>query len=205
MPFIPVPGVIQAELVYAWDGQVVENVLHYTVDAEVDVAAQQGLGGALVDWFDTLLQPLVPSTLILNEVRLSNLSSEFAPGASWTGGLPLPGTLAGGLSLPNNVALTMTKRTDMRGRSFRGRIYHPGLSESQVTGNAIVSGTLVSLLAAYNAMKTLTAGSLNYQLVVVSRFQGGEPRAEGIATEVTTITSDGIIDSQRRRLPGRGS
>ena len=205
MAFIPVPNVVQAELVFTWNGQICQNVLHYLVDEGVDPTIQAGIGADLAAWFDDSMQPLVVDTLSLIEVRLSDLTSEFAPGASWSGGLPLVGSLAGGLSMPNNVSIVMTKRTDFRGRSFRGRIYHVGLSENQVTANNIVPATLTSLLAAYAELMTVTVGAETYPLCVVSRYQGGEPRVTGIATPVTAITSDGIVDSQRRRLPGRGS
>ena len=43
-----------------------------------------------------------------------------------------------------------------------------------------------------------------WSMVVVSRYENNAPRAEGIATLVDRLSSDGVIDSQRRRLPGRG-
>lgn len=205
MPFIPVPEVIQAELIYSWDGQVVENVLHYREAAGGTGIEQGELGQALVDWFDTVLQPLVVSTLILNTIRMTDLSDEVAPGSEFGVGLPLPGTLAGGLSLPNNVAIVMSKRTAFRGRSFRGRIYHPGLGEGQVTNNALVPATQVALLAAYNDLVFLAGATFTYTLQVVSKYSLGSPRVTGLATPVTQITTDGVVDSQRRRLPGRGS
>lgn len=205
MPFIPVADTIQAELIYSWDGQVVQNVLHYKANTGGTQTEQGELGLALVTWFDTVLQPLVVSTLTLNTVRMTDLSSEVAPGSEFAVGLPLSGTLAGGLSLPNNCAIVMSKRTAFRGRSFRGRIYHPGLAESQVTNNALVPATLTSLLTAYNDLVFLAGATYTYTMQVVSRYSLGEPRITGLATEVTSITSDGVIDSQRRRLPGRGS
>jgi len=42
--------------------------------------------------------------------------------------------------------------------------------------------------------------------VVVSKKSGGLPRAIGLSTPVQqSVIVDNILDSQRRRLPGRGS
>lgn len=143
-------------------------------------------------------------TIQLTQVKLTDLTADFAPTLNYTTGLPLVGS-AGADGMPNNVALVFTKRTALRGRSFRGRIYHPGLAESQVAGNQVLSATVTSLLAAYNLLKTLTVGAETWPLVVVSRMHNGVVTNPGETHAVTTIDTDGFIDSQRRRLPGRGA
>jgi hypothetical protein len=60
---------------------------------------------------------------------------------------------------------------------------------------------VVSAFQAYQAAMN-TAG---YNLVVLSRIQDGVPRDLALAQTVTSIlTTDLFIDSQRRRLTGRG-
>ncbi len=39
---------------------------------------------------------------------------------------------------------------------------------------------------------------------IVSYVEDGEPRVTGLVTPVTAYESDGVMDSQRRRLTGRG-
>lgn len=204
MPFIPATNVVQAELIFSWDGQIVENVLHYQVAGGVDSAAMVGIGGGLVEWFEDVHKPQVPPTVTLNEVRMTDLTSEFAPGLSWTGGLPQVGTDTG-TALPNNVTLSITKRTLFRGRAYRGRIYHIGLTEADVTNNIVNPAQVTTLLASYEQMRTLPIGVGTFPMVVISRYQGSEPRAAALVTLVESFSSDGVIDSQRRRLPKRGS
>jgi hypothetical protein len=203
MAFIPVLGIVQAELVYLWQGQFVQNVLHYDTPGAVTIEEMQELGDLLVDWFDVEMQPLISNSLSLVEVKLTDLTTQFGPVVEYTTGLPLVGANVNA-TMPNSVAIVMTKRTVFRGKSFRGRIYHPGLVESQVTNNQLVPATQTSLLAAYTALISLEGSSGVFNLQVVSRQQNNAPLELGVATPVIAITTDGFVDSQRRRLPGRG-
>jgi len=204
MAFIPVPNTLQVELIYLWAGQVVETVLHYQPEGAIDVTEMAGLAANMVTWFDVQLQPLVHSTLQLTQVKVTDLTTDSAPVINYTTGLPLVGTV-GADGMPNNVALVFTKRTGLRGRSYRGRIYHPGLAESQVAGNQVAGATVTSLLAAYNLLLAQTVAAETYNLVVVSRQHNNAVLEEGVATLVSSIDTDGFVDSQRRRLPGRGA
>lgn len=204
MPFIPATNVVQAELIFSWDGQIVENVLHYQIAGGVDAGAMNEVGTELVAWWDATMQPLVPTTVILTEVRMTDLTTEFAPGVTWTAGLPLVGGHASA-AMPNNVALSMTKRTAFRGRSYRGRIYHVGLMESVVTDNMVTTVHRAALVAAYFQIMALTVNAIEAPMVVVSKYEGGVARGTALITVVNNITTDGVIDSQRRRLPRRGT
>lgn len=204
MAFVPAVNVVQAELLFNWDGQQVENVLHYQIQQTPTLTDMSELGGFLVTWWQTNMQPLQVDTVQFNEVRMTDLTSEFAPGTSYTTGLPDVGA-AGPDSVPNNVTLSMTKRTGLRGRAFRGRIYQIGLRKVFVDDNQVIGGTQTSLLDAWNLATPFALTSGSAPMVVVSRFEGGSERLSALVTPVTVITTDGIIDSQRRRLPGRGS
>jgi hypothetical protein len=204
MAFVPATNVMQVELVHTWDNQIVENVLHYQRGGGVTEQAMLDVGLFLTTWWNGFIKPLVSSTISLTEIRITDLTTEFAPGIGYTTGLPIVGTHVS-TSLPNNVSVTMTKRTNYRGRAYRGRIYHIGLGENQVTDNKVAPATLTSLLAAYTGILSINADGVASPLVVVSKYQGGLPRAGALVTPVVNFASDGIIDSQRRRLPKRGT
>jgi hypothetical protein len=108
-------------------------------------------------------------------------------------------------ALPNSNALVLTKRTALRGRSYRGRIYVPGLIEGQVTANAVSSAYQTNYLNFWNGLLTITTTQNSFEMVVFSKKQNGSWLAQGILTPVIGFTTDGQVDSQRRRLPGRGS
>ena len=204
MPYIPVPNTAQLELIYDWGGQVCETVLHYVKASPWDVSLLTDLcESAVLEW-DAAFQTQMPSTLSLIGVRATDLASQTGAVVNYGTGLPLAGSGASP-SLPNNVALVVTKRTALRGRSYRGRLYHPGLNEAQVTGNVVAPSSVASIIVLWNNYLSLAITGDEALLCVVSRYNNNAPRTTGVATLVTGLTSDGFIDSQRRRLPGRGN
>lgn len=204
MPFIPVPNVIQAELVYNWGGETCENVFHFEPDAGVPLALMPELGAHLISWWNTNMRQWVNVTAQLVAVKFTDLTASIDPAMDVVTGLPIIGTAAGD-SLPNNVSCVFSKRTILRGRSYRGRIYQIGLSEQHVTANALLATPRDGIKNAYQMLTAFSTAGASWTMVVVSRYQAGAPRAVGVTTNVTSITTDGVIDSQRRRLPGRGT
>lgn len=204
MPYVPVANVIQAELVFSWDSQIVENVLHFQTSIPPNLVTMGELGTFLVSWWSTNIKSRVPSTVSLINIKMTDLTVAFGPVVDYATSLPMAGTNVSP-SMPNNCALVITKRTALRGRSYRGRIYHVGLVEGNTIANAYGAAEVGALVTAYNLLRNVTLASATAQEVVVSRIQAGAPLVAGVSTTVTNHTCDGILDSQRRRLPGRGS
>lgn len=208
MAYIPVLNTAQVELVALMAGQRTQWVVHYKrdPDGQYDVVALTDLSTALVTAIGgASVKGCLPATWSLIEVRAIDMESQFGPAISAASGLPIVGTRAGA-QLPNNVALVLTKRTAARGRSYRGRLYFGPLVEADVTDNTVTAGVVTSIIGNLGAVLLTVTGALHtHRLQVVSRFSNNVARVEGIATQVTGWTSDGIVDSQRRRLPGRGN
>ena len=206
--FIPVPKVAQLEFISSIDGQRIENVLHYAKAApetDYDVDDLTLLVAAGITKWKTNVQPLFSSACSLVEVIATDLSSQTGPKVQSTSGLPQAGGQAATF-IPNNVACVFTKRTALRGRSYRGRIYSGGWATASFLGNKLQTATLAAALTQYNSMKTiLDGGATTHNMVVVSRYNNGIVRTSGTFEVVTEVTSDGTADSQRRRLPGRGA
>jgi len=204
MEYIPVPNCAQLEFVYSFGGQTCENVLHYTLDSAWTVTQLTSLADAAIAEWIVSIKPQMTNLLSLVSCIATDLSSQSGPSITRATGLPSAGTQTG-TALPNNCALVITKRTELRGRSFRGRIYHPGLPTPQTSANNVTGAFVTNIVSGWNALTAITiAGPLTAQMVVVSKFHEGNPRVIGITTPVVNMTSDGVIDSQRRRLPGRG-
>lgn len=204
MAFIPAPSVLQVELVYSWDTQVVQTVLHFRPDGLLDPIEVAEFLEFLATWFDETLAPALPTTISLVNIKATDLTTETAPVYLYAVGMPNPGTNPGS-SLPNNCALVITKRTAMRGRSFRGRIFHPGLLETSVTANTVNSSTVANLILYYSELLEVVLTEETWRMGVLSRYADNAPRAEAVFTPVTSLDSDGVVDSQRRRLPRRGA
>jgi len=204
MDYIPVPNTVQVDMFQLWDGQAVENVLHFQPTPTVNPILMNDLAAHLVTWWNANIKPNVPTNLQLSAIKLTDLTTQTGTVITYGTGLPIVGTNASP-SLPNNCALVITKRTGLRGRSFRGRIYQPGMIEGAVTGNSVAASYVTTFVNAYGLIRNFSVGATPWDMVVVSRKQGGQWLVVGETNDVTTFTSDGVIDSQRRRLPGRGA
>lgn len=205
MPFVPVANTVMVEAVYEWDGQVVENTMYF--ERTVGGVAEGDITGLLELIRTTIEEELMPLlTTGIQLVRLVGTLLEAIDAISVT--LSVNPPFAGGVpdeAMPNNVSYVVSFITAQRGRSFRGRNYVPGLPQTAVAGNHIVPGTRTALLAFY---ETLAAAAVidEWLMVVVSRFANGAERVAGVTTPINAFTTfDTVVDSQRRRLPGRGT
>lgn len=204
MAFIPVPDVVEAELIMELYGQRIENTLYFEKAGGWLPADMVELGEDLQVWWAAEYANIVTADVALLDVVVTDLSSAFAPSI----GVPAPpGTVGGeaGASSPGNVCLTISFRTSGRGRSSRGRNYVSGIAEANIVGNDVTGSYATVASGVYSAL--LTPGTLPADVVwvVVSRFTAGAPRVTGLAQPIlSAIITDNAIDSQRRRLRGRG-
>lgn len=211
MPFVPVPNTVLCEFRMTADLQQVENTVYFELADTPAADDMTDLAELLRDWWISEYAPLVWQGVQLREVVVTDLSSASGPQVSVSPAVAAFGGQTGD-PLPTNVSLTVSFRTALRGRSFRGRNFVVGLTEVMTTGaNTLGPGTLSAWIDAYTALLAL-GSPLTATWVVVSRFSGVDangrpiPRAAGVTTPVTSVTIvDNIIDSQRRRLPGRGN
>lgn len=203
MAFIPVANTAKIEAVY-WNGNSYsENVFHFKASAALDEAALVDLAEDLHSWWTTSARGFMPPTLFLSKIIVSDLTSESAPAIEYTAGLPSPGTSSGTI-LPMNVTAAVKWTTGYRGRSYRGRTFMVGLIEENVTGDQIISAALANYKGVFEYLLNNTFSQVDGGLAVVSRYHNNAPRSQGVATLITDVDIDPTIDSQRRRLLGRG-
>ena len=203
MQFIPVPNVAQIELLYDIQGQKCENVLHYAGFNVGDPGTLQALcDSALASWGQTM-KGQQSENLTLVSIKATDLTSQDGATFEYTTDLPQPGSAAGEM-LPFNCALVLSLKTAKRGRSYRGRVYVPGLVETQQASSIWTAGTLTAFQSWYTYWDYLDVSGEPYALGVVSRFHNGAPRTTGVFENVTSVVVNNVVGSQRRRLPGRG-
>lgn len=202
MPFQPAPDIAEVEIRMTLQGVPVENVLHFVSLSGFpwDIGLITSLAqDALQHWSDTILQAQC-TALSLNSVLAKDLSSEFAPTFEAFPLVPVSGVLTGP-AMPNQSAVVLTKRSGLTGRSARGRLYHCGFTEDQVSGNFIADAYADVVNEAYQTFVQLMADD-DAQMVILSRSTGGVPRPAGIAFTMISIgLRNNRIDSQRRRMP----
>lgn len=211
MPFVPVPNTFLAEVRMLCAGQQIENTLYFSPQVAADDPSMANLGALLLTWWNTFYAVAIPTAVELREIHITDLSS--ATGGVHTQPAPAPGPTGDRISpvLPNQDTLSISFRTAVRGRSFRGRNYLAALGEGDVTESIVNAAVQTDALAAYNALLAAPIVA-DFQWVVVSRYSGVDaagkpiPRAVGIATPVVSVVIvDAVVDSQNRRLPGRGN
>jgi hypothetical protein len=199
------------ELRMTLDLQQVENTLWFDMGAAPTEASLITLNNALVSWWTDFYAPLVAADVELVEVACTSMDTATGPQIILPPPAPLFG-LVGQPALPNSVSLTISFRTASRGRSFRGRNYIVGLTETQVTNNQVTDAVANSWQDAYAELLGF-ADTPGDSWVVASRFSGVDPltkapipRVTGIATQITSVVVvDKVVDNQRRRLPKRGN
>lgn len=211
MPFVPVENTVLVEFRYLYDSQKCENTLWFTAEEAPTPANMTVLLGSLRSWFTSDLADFMVEDVSLSELVATDQTSNTGPQVGvdttdLTGNVEETGN-------PGNVTYTVSFRTAFRGRSFRGRNYICGVPISVVENiNHVLATYRSGLVAAYtNLITTVDLGV--YVWSAVSRFSGVDPdthvpipREAGISTPITSATTvDDILDSQRRRLPGRGN
>lgn len=205
MAFQPVPNTAQVEVIFLSNSSFVENVYHVEKNAPWTAVELSALCGVIEDWWRTQLAGLQAGTLVLQRIDARDLTTEA--GAFFS--RPCVGACSGtgpDAALPNNVTAAVKWTTGLAGRSQRGRTYHLGLMESQVVGDNIAEATRAALQLAYGDLRTdIDAMGPSHDLVVVSRISNGVPRPVGQTTPITSASVDNTVDSQRRRLIGRGT
>lgn len=209
MPFVPVAGTAMCELRYTYLGQQMENTLYFFFDTAASPAILTDIGQMVIDWWIARQQDNVSNALVFNEVFVTDLTTATSPAIS----VQTPAATTGGKAgdpTPANVSLAISFRTAGRGRSSRGRNYFVGFVDDQVTGNVVNNIDAVDIRNAYTQLIS-DANDLGTPWVVVSRFSGVDaegkpiPRAAGVTSLINAVSLvDNDVDSQRRRLNGRG-
>lgn len=200
MAFQPAPNVVQLVAKYTSWNEIVENVYHYSSGGPVSTATLNNLIDAFINIENTNLKALRPTQTVLTEVSAADLTTASSAFVDRAVNPTIPGTNAG-LGCPNNVTIAVAWRTGKRGRSFRGRTFHIGMTETMRTGNTITSGALAAFIAAYSNLLVLGAAPI-FNLGVLSKQQNKVKLDPCIFTPATACTIDVNLDSQRRRLPG---
>ena len=204
-PFIPIPNTASVELIYSLFGDVVENCFSVSSNTPFSFAALQDIRAQFDSWHAASFVGCLCADTVLQRIRTRALDS--SAGATEDYHLPIPrgGTIGGG-SFPSNVTFAIKLATGLAGRSYRGRIYMPSICGSCQSANQVTSAAQsVYLGSLQSLMANLHAHNANWNLCVASRYNNGAWRTVGVCTIATgwSIVNAGI-DSQRRRLPGRG-
>lgn len=204
-PFIPAPNTVSVELIYGVFSQVVENVFHVENNAPFTLAQIQTLRGVFDNWDNVTWKTWRHNLILLNRIRIKALDTINSPFEDYNLPAPRAGT-QGNAQYPLNVTFAVKLASTQAGRSARGRIYVPGLYTTAVSNNQVTQAFANGIVAALTTlMANIVASSANQKLVITSYRANKAWRGTAVNFPVATVAAvDLNIDSQRRRLTGRG-
>jgi hypothetical protein len=205
-PFIPAPNCASVELIYTTYGEICENTFSVQKGSPFTLSDLQDLRDLFITWDEDYWEGGRVSANNLIRIRTKALDTNSSPTEDYNLPTPNAGTIAGN-SFPLNVSFCLRLTTGFAGRSYRGRLYIPGVSPDSTgpTPNNLLLASATGYVALLEQLKTaLDAADLTW--VVLSYRNDGAWRDEAVATPITGISYfDLNLDSQRRRLAGRGT
>ena len=185
LPFQPVPDCAELILSYVAGDSPLTNTFQFS---KVGGWTQEDLDSgtlAVADAWEETMASVFNTTVHLRGSKMYDLEVDGGAYSERSYSPSIDGT-RGGAHEAVNVATSVKRKTAMRGRSFRGRVFHYGLSVTDRVNQRLWTTAAVNEVAfAYegfvDAIETATGGVC----VVVSRYADNLRRAEGIYTPVT--------------------
>lgn len=204
MAFIPTAGTVRIDALIDLFGQHCENTFWFFNDgADPTPADLLAIAGDFNDKFSTtMVNHMSPDAayrgcVVTSQIAVDSPAIEAAL-------FPVGGT-AGLVGMPGNVSFSVKFSTAGRGRSSRGRNYVVGVPTEVVTQDQVSTDWANLVITDYETfLPGLISGGWIW--VVVSHFTAHAPRVAGLVEPITTVSyADLTVDSQRRRLRGRGN
>lgn len=178
-------------LLWNLNNQLAINVIGLVITGNpvINQALAETIGSAVKGAFTTNLAPRMAASCNLVRVGIRDLRSTNLPEFRDTGTAVI-GTGTGEI-MPPNIAAVVTLRTAGSGKSFRGRIYFGGFTETENTINGIAAPAVgTSIVAFAQAIDTAVTGP-GFRLAVLTRPQ------DDIVINETTTHSDGTTTVRR--------
>jgi hypothetical protein len=205
MGFVPIPDgcevVIKGHL---GGGQACYNTLYYTQDSEWGESDLQDIADAVDAAWSTFVDTYLGTGYAYDRTDVRDMRTSIGYQATQDAGATGGGVTGG--TAPNNVAIAVARRSGLTGRSSRGRVFVGGIPNSALVSNNEVSSTFGNAaVAIFEAIDGVVSG-LGWAPVIVSKVQAGVPLSTAVVYGIVEwVLVNSVVDSMRRRLPGRGS
>jgi len=203
LDFIPFADCVEAVLMGEVAGQAAYLTQGYLKVGGFDTTDMDTLADLLALWLSDTLVTNQQAGITWTSVKVTDLTSQFAPVVFSTNTLPASGAV-GGAALTNQACFVMSMKTAKRGRSFRGRNYIPSIPPAGLATPTSWSGSEVTAQeSAYNDL-ALAAATAGWTPVILSRQENGVRRTTGVAEPITEYIGRTAVGTQRRRIIGHG-
>ena len=205
--FQPVDKTVEISVQGTYAGQLAENKFYVKGTSAITEAMVAALASLVDSWVHTTLRPLLAGAWVYTRTVARDLTTEASfesvnsthTGEAGTGvGEPLPG----------NATIAVHRDTGLSGKKAKSRIYWIGLIDGNLESPDVIHSATATLFI--SALDTLRANILADTTNVwtygyVQRILDHVKLATGNFIEVFHHSvTDRNVDSQRRRLAGRG-
>jgi hypothetical protein len=190
------PAVVLVRMLFSRDTRTFVNTFHVTRSTAWTTTNMGTLANMFVTWWSTQYRNLAWTGVALYQVQVRLYDPTNPLAFDLTLGTPAGGTV-GSAPDPASATLSTSWRTGLAGRKYRGRFYTVGMVEAQSQDNdTVTSGYVTSAGTVATALLSdLAAAALS--LVIFHRV-------DNTFTPVISTIVENLVDSQRRRLAGRG-
>jgi len=203
MAFQPAVDCAEAIISYATPGGINLNVVNFKYATVYDQEAIDDLAAAIDGVVGVDFLPLIAGDSVYVSTHVRGLAStvdleSLNVASSDNGG-------ASGGALPTNAAYCLSLRTGLTGRSARGRFYTVAMTTAhQATADTVTTTYRDAWIAALESMQSAASG-VGWTWGVLSRQNNGVVLSSAVLRAITVVFGVNLdIDSQRRRLAGRG-
>lgn len=203
MTFQPVPNTFKFALVHNCLNELIVNTFHFSRQGFVTpLDLEDGATLLATAWVNDIMIHLNSNVQFLR-VEARGLRQQI----DITATIPITPPVGGGRNqelMALNVAFCVTHTTGLSGRSARGRTYFGGLDRADVTQNTISQARADGFVTGLTSLRDLMDNA-GWSMVVVNRQTNKVIPPTASTIPVTGFRyADRVVDSQRRRLPGRG-
>lgn len=201
MAFQPAEHTLKVELNWVGPGGLYwQNVLHFTKTGFDEDDADD-----LLDAFSLVWGVADLRTKVVTEVSLASMvATDMRTQGSWQREkiVGTAGTHVGDMAA-QGAALVATLRTDLRGRSYRGRYYMAGIADSELVDGNWIIGTASDVTEFLTDLSD-AALALGFVFVVLSRWLNEIERVVALGQEITSIVVRSLAPGSQRRRNRRG-
>jgi len=202
--FIPAPDCARAVMNYTVFDQQIANVFYFRRSGGWDLANLEEQANEMRSAYNSRLAPLLGTAVVLLDITITNVA--VVDDEKYVLPCNDAGTYSSAVFETTGNTFAIKFNTHRVGRSYRGRMFWPLLNANAVNDgkitNSTIADSMIGAIALFFADVSAVTGN---EHVIVSYQNDCEWRTDGVYTLVAGYTYHDLnLDSQRRRLPGRG-
>lgn len=190
-------NVVQVVFGQQMHGKSLLNILHFESETVISTGLMQDLGDLLATWIGAALAPSLSEDIAWVNMLISSLD-QTQPLQTW---YPIDPIIQGGVAspaLPANNAAMVRLLSGLLGSTNKGRQYHGGISEGQVSANGLAQTLITDLNDAYLALLTSTFVTSPWTVVIAQELSADDELPGTTATVIMGLCDDRVHDMGRR-------